>query len=281
MGLMKHEAVALDPGTGIAYLTEDSKPRSGFYRYLPEDRSGRPGSLEQGGRLEMLRIRDHAGSDLREPREGRRLAVDWVPIGEPDADPESFVYATPALPPIVGAGRSGPFMQGEAAGGATFGRLEGCWYHQGAVYFTDTIGGRAETGCVWAYVPAEESLVAVHVSAGEHESDHVDNLTVSPDGLIVVCEDGAGRRDMLGRLTGGTRLLVVDAAGGVAALAENHVVLERSPQGRPLIAPGDYRDQEWCGACFSPDGETLFANVQTPGITVAIRGPWERFRYAG
>lgn len=32
---------------------------------------------------------------------------------------------------------------------------------------------------------------------------------------------------------------------------------------------------EFTGACFSPDGETLFANIQDPGITFAITGPWE------
>jgi secreted PhoX family phosphatase len=30
------------------------------------------------------------------------------------------------------------------------------------------------------------------------------------------------------------------------------------------------------GSTFSPDGETLFVNIQTSGITFAITGPWER-----
>ena len=30
----------------------------------------------------------------------------------------------------------------------------------------------------------------------------------------------------------------------------------------------------FAGACFSPDGSTLFANLQSPGITVAISGPF-------
>jgi len=33
-------------------------------------------------------------------------------------------------------------------------------------------------------------------------------------------------------------------------------------------------DSEFAGASFSPDGETLFANIQSDGLTVAIWGPW-------
>jgi secreted PhoX family phosphatase len=35
---------------------------------------------------------------------------------------------------------------------------------------------------------------------------------------------------------------------------------------------------ELAGACFSPDGTTLFLNVYEPGMTLAITGPWSRFR---
>ena len=35
---------------------------------------------------------------------------------------------------------------------------------------------------------------------------------------------------------------------------------------------------ELTGACFSPDGTTLFVNIQTPGVTVAITGPWQELR---
>ena len=33
-------------------------------------------------------------------------------------------------------------------------------------------------------------------------------------------------------------------------------------------------DQEFAGATFSPDGRTLFVNIQDPGLTYAIWGPW-------
>ena len=37
-------------------------------------------------------------------------------------------------------------------------------------------------------------------------------------------------------------------------------------------------NSELAGCCFSPDGTTLFLNVYRPGMTLAIRGPWRRFR---
>jgi len=34
-------------------------------------------------------------------------------------------------------------------------------------------------------------------------------------------------------------------------------------------------DSEFAGATFSPDGRTLFVNMQNgPGLTYAILGPW-------
>jgi hypothetical protein len=52
---------------------------------------------------------------------------------------------------------------------------------------------------------------------------------------------------------------------------------DQSPlPGRPAIAPGNYRGVEFCGACFDPSGRWLFANVQRPGVTFAISGPWAR-----
>jgi secreted PhoX family phosphatase len=37
-------------------------------------------------------------------------------------------------------------------------------------------------------------------------------------------------------------------------------------------------NSELAGVCFSPDGTTMFVNVYFPGVTLAITGPWSRFR---
>ena len=34
-------------------------------------------------------------------------------------------------------------------------------------------------------------------------------------------------------------------------------------------------DSEFAGATFSPDGSTLFVNIQGDGLTLAITGPWQ------
>lgn len=285
---MDHEAAAVDPETGHVYLTEDNGPASGLYRFRPERRPGRPGDLEQGGTLEMLKVVGADNADLRTPAQGETFTVEWVEIPEPDADPEEFVSPLEGFPPVQGAGRSGPYMQGEERGAATFSRLEGCWYDDrdgGVVYFVDTDAGPAEVGVVWALAVCggrgkrgrreEQTLSAVFVSESEDAADNIDNLTVSPRGGLLVCEDGGGQV-VDGERTFGTRLIGVNVEGGSFVFAENNVVIDRPVEGKPAIEPDDYRGMEFAGATFDPGGHFLFVNIQSPGITFAIKGPWRR-----
>ena len=163
MGLFRHEAAALDPSTGIVYLTEDSGPYSGFYRYLPRNTQRKAGALEEGGRLEALRVRGAPNADLRAPAFGDAHEVDWVPVPEPDSDPEAFdpeVFGGD----VVGTGKSGPYLQAEAAGAARFARGEGAWERGGTIYWVDTAGGAAGAGAVWVYEPGTSVLRALYVS---------------------------------------------------------------------------------------------------------------------
>ena len=274
MGLFRHEAAAVDPKTGIVYLTEDNGPNSGFFRFVPNNTQSKHGALEEGGRLEMLRVRGTPNADLRAPATGEVHAVDWVPIAEPDRDPEGF--APEAFGgDVVGTGKSGPYLQGEAAGGARFARGEGAWYHGNSIYWIDTAAGAAGAGAVWIYQPAESLLRAFYVSPAEAVCDAPDNITVHDNGLVLACEDGGGLVGESGEVLRGTRLHALDRQGRSIEVGENNIVIDESIPDKPAIEPGDYRRSEWAGATFSPDGTTLFVNIQTPGITLAITGPWE------
>ena len=242
MGRFIHEAAAVDPDTGIVYETEDRYAGSGFYRFIPAAR----GNLAAGGRLEMLAIAGAPRADLRtgQTREVW-LPVAWAPVDEPD--PQRILEGS-------------IFVQGAAGGGATFARLEGVWQGGGRIYIVSTSGGEAEAGQVWEYDPRGERIRMVFQSPSRDVLDMPDNLCVSPRGALVLCEDG--ETDIF------VRGLTTD--GKVFDLAKNAVVLDGERNG----FSGDYRDREFAGATYSPDGRWLFFNVQTPGITFAVTGPW-------
>lgn len=244
MGRFVHEAVAVDPGTGMLYLTED-RDRSGFYRFLPAE----PDDLSRGGDLQMLAVRGEPRLSTRSGIEiGSRFPVEWVDIPEPD--PEEAERNDLAV-----------FGQGRERGAAQFARLEGCWWGDGGVYFHATEGGDAGKGQVWRYAPGEDSsggeLVLVFESPGTELLDSPDNITVSPRGGIVICEDGSG----------GNYLRGLTPDGRIFDLGQNIL-----------------NDREFAGATFGPRGRVLFVNIQgdlapdgpgNPGMTLAVTGPWE------
>ena len=267
MGRFSHEALAVDPDTWILYETEDNSSSggsSGFYHFIPNT----PGVLTDGGRLQMLAIDGLFQYDARMNQTvGVALPATWVDIADPN-------------PP--GTSSTAVFSQGRALGGARFRRLEGCWWGNGAVYFNDTSGGNASKGTVWEFRPEGDggTLTLIFESQGAAELDFPDNLAVSPQGALLLCEDGDGDQFLRG--------LTVD--GAIFDFASN---LEN--------------DFEWAGATFAvadprwndvkirgghppfgsrSDRVTLFVNRQgstngpTPpapgneGFTFAIWGPW-------
>lgn len=274
MGYMKHEAAAVDPDRGSVYLTEDNSPLSGFYRMLPRNLAGRVGALEEGGELQMLKVKGRSNVNLASISQGSHYEIEWVPIANPDRDPEQLVPTSKDQPPTLGVGKSGPYLQGEAQGSASFARLEGCWYHDGLIYFVDTAGGEAGKGSAWVYNPAHERLTALFIAPSGIVANNIDNITLSRSGLIIVCEDGSTVDEETGTLIIGSRLLVIGRDGTARAIAENNLHLAEPIPGKPAIKPADYRRVEWAGATFSEDGKTLYVNIQIPGVTFAIEGPW-------
>lgn len=242
MGRFSHEAVAVDPDTGFVYETEDYGSRVGFYRFRPNTR----GVPADGGALEMLAVRGDPQEDLRTGQtQGRWRDVEWVPIEHPD-------------PPEAEDEPATVWSEGYDGGGARFSRLEGCWYGDRSIYFHSTHGGNAELGQVWRYVPADEALVLVYESRAADVLDSPDNITVSPRGGILICEDNGVD----------THLRGLSPSGEIFPFARN--LLNR---------------REFAGACFSPDGRTLFFNLQGDldftgqgdlSYTFAVWGPWDR-----
>jgi len=247
MGRFVHEACAVHPKTGIVYETED-RGTAGFYRFLPNVR----GKLSKGGRLEMLRVVGWHQADLRGDIEpGSEFPVDWVAIQSPEQ------AHNPGTTDSLGV-----YTQGFAQGAATFSRLEGAWFHDERIYFTATSGGIGE-GQVWQYNPRKKILRLIYASPAEQTLDNPDNLTLSPHGGILLCEDG----DLTGQ-----RLIGLTKKGEAFPFAQNSIVLNGEKNG----IVGDFRGFEWAGATFSPDGKWLFVNIQTPGVTFAITGPWDK-----
>ncbi|MEL6188331.1 MAG: alkaline phosphatase PhoX [Myxococcota bacterium] len=116
---------------------------------------------------------------------------------------------------------------------------------------------------MWAYDPVAEQLYAFLESDGPATVDNPDNITVSPRGGILLCEDGNAGQYMIG---------VTQDGEATFRFARNTVVLNGSRNG----ITGDFVNAEFAGATWDPSGEVLFCNIQTPGITFAIWGPWHR-----
>lgn len=248
MGRFVHEAVAVDPETGIVYETEDQR-LAGCYRFIPTTR----GRLADGGRLQMLAIDGRPRFDTRiGVPAGMRFPIHWVDVPDPNV---AHVNAKRR-------DNQGVFMQGFERGGAAFARLEGAWYADGRVFLTATSGGTARMGQVWELNVRDEELRLVFESPGAHVLNMPDNLVVSPRGGLLLCEDG----------TANPCLHALSRDGSLIRFARNNVVLRGEHNG----FKGDFRHREFAGATFSPDGRWLFVNLQTPGITLAITGPWER-----
>ncbi|MCH2114411.1 MAG: PhoX family protein [Pirellulales bacterium] len=247
MGRMWHEAVVIDPISGIAYETEDRED-AGFYRFLPHT----PSKLAEGGRLQMLRAKGK--SVLKKGlRVGAVFDVDWVDIEDPlRADSPST------------KDRQGVYDQGRAAGGSTFARLEGTCYGHGKIYVTATAGGDAERGQVWEFDPYRQTLTLIFESPGESVLDMPDNMCSSPRGGILLCEDGNSTPQRLQGLTEDGRLFTF-AANNIDFSNVSYKKFEKK----------DFRSAEWCGATFSNSGKWLFVNIQRPGVTFAITGPWQ------
>jgi hypothetical protein len=277
MGRRSHEACAVDPRTGYVYLTEDASP-GGVYRFRPNRVRPWERPYSNGGTLEMLKVpvSSAPNANLQGTRHGGpainvgdTFDVEWVKIDFPEND---------------GPGSLGNFAQGLAKGGAIFRRPEGAWYSDSTVFFVCTDGGSTGNGQVFALDIKRQRVRLVYDSPHVDDLDNPDNLTVTPRGGLLFCEDGAGNGDHLHLGLPTERLVGLTQTGHIFTFANNLIDFRAVSAGGmgPYTRPsgktfdGNLRSQEWAGATFSRDGEWLFVNIQTPGVTFAITGPWHR-----
>jgi hypothetical protein len=262
-GRFAHEAVAVDPATGIVYMTEDDFAYwSGFFRYLPPNNPHRDKRIADGGRLQVLGVVAESASGpatvnlSNNQRIGVTYRVAWIDIENPD--PAALPAANDPASRVV-------FQEGESKGAAQFSRLEGIDYFDRRIFLVSTEGGGPFPGGngsagfgdgfgqVWAYDTRAETLTLVFESPGKAVLDLPDNITISPRRKsVLLCEDSADANMLRGLTQDG---LAFDFALNVF--------------------PGRTTD-EFAGATFSPDTQTLFVNLQATGATFAIWGPWER-----
>ncbi len=255
MGRFNHEAIAVDSRSGIVYQTED-RGDGLIYRFIPET----PGVLAKGGRLQALKIRGMKGADTRNWRGRLQKLFPWtyepVPVGQVmDVD---WVNIDNVESPKDDLRTQG--VEGKNA--AKFARGEGMWSTGNSIYFACTNGGSQKKGQIWRYTPSphegtsreEKQPGTLQLFIEPNDSnllDNADNLTVAPWGDLILCEDGPKEEFLVGVTPEGRLYRFARNAGNMSELA---------------------------GATFSPDGTTLFVNIQTPGITLAITGPWADIR---
>jgi secreted PhoX family phosphatase len=229
LGRFEHESASFDKSTSITYLTEDTDD-SAFYRHIPDDVND-----PFVGKLQALKI---VGQDVFDTSAagvtvGASYAVEWVDV----ADPEGLAQETR--------------YQAQDLGAAIFVRGEGSWIKGNSLWFTCTEGGPTGQGQVWRLDldPQGDTLTLIAQAEGDGELANPDNITSTPWGDVIACEDTGGVNHLRG----------ITPEGLVYTFARNAV---------------DGGFNEFAGACFSPDGRVLFVNLQSPGYTLAITGPF-------
>ncbi|MCB2065909.1 MAG: DUF839 domain-containing protein [Erythrobacter sp.] len=214
--------------------------------YLTEDRGDglfyrflptHPGELARGGVLQAMvldGISDTRNSSSVTMALGQPVAARWITLDNPES-PDDDLRA-----------------RGAAMGAALVARAEGIYMGDGELYFAATSGGAAGQGQIFRLRPrihGPDTLELFFESTGASEYSYGDNLCISPFGDLIVCEDQY--TDTVDNYLRGV-----------------------TPEGHAYPFARLRLQSESAGVCFSPDGRTMFLNVYSPAMTLAITGPW-------
>lgn len=235
MGRFNHEAAVVDPDTGIVYLTED-RGDSLFYRFIPNVK----GQLDKGGQLQAMVVSSKPKFDSRNWQQtnmkvGEWLSTEWIDLDDPESPNDDLR------------------IRGYQLGAALFARGEGIHWADGELYFCCTNGGTKQLGQIMRFEPNNEGgRIQLFLESNDSSLYNFgDNLTVTPQGHLFVCEDQ------------------------YTDVVDNHI-RGVTPEGKVYNFAKLHAQTELAGACFSPDGSVLFVNLYSPTNTLAITGPWHQ-----
>ncbi|WBQ08172.1 alkaline phosphatase PhoX [Kribbella sp. CA-293567] len=268
LGRYAHEALAVDRDQQHIYLSEDaSGPNGLFYRW----------TAPAGYRLGKESWKDLQDVDFGSYEAMAILGDDGKPI--PDV---AYLTSAQLLRPFRVAWVTVPdrdavsvscrkqFTDGQVTRGKKF---EGVWGTHDGVYVVNSYANSGTTdlpadavphdGMVWFYNYKTETIQLVTYFPSNDAADQgatakyqdlnfdgPDNVTVTPWGSLILAEDGNASSHILSSVPGGPTY----------AIARNQL-----------------NDSEFCGPAFSEDGKVLFVNIQSPGLTLAITGPWRDY----
>ncbi|MCM3575981.1 DUF839 domain-containing protein [Mesobacillus subterraneus] len=167
------------------------------------------------------------------------------------ADPSASTFKTGQTFKIVWKEVDPHWCREEAAAQKciVFSRLEGAFFQEGVFWFDDTSAGDKKLGRVYRYVPHTNTLELFYEGNNARYMEYPDNICCTPWGDLWYAEDGSGQ----------DRIMGITPEGKVYPFAANRL-----------------SGSELAGPTFSPDGNTLFVNIQSPGKTFAIWGPFQR-----
>jgi len=239
LGRFAKEAAVVDPSTLDVYVSEDAgNPFGLMYKAVLDAPEPRYGGLRGTGTLYAMAC-TQAGAHVANLHPyseiGTTLDVAWVEVTDPDA--------------LVLSVRK-QFTDAQVTRSQKY---EGLWWDAGKCYIAVSFANDFHSGQVWSLDPLTSTItleVRFESAAGDDTPNEPDNITVSPWGGLILCEDGSGAQ----------HLMTVAPDGSTSVFAKNRV-----------------NEDEFAGACFSPDGKTMYVNLYSdPGTTYAITGPWSR-----
>lgn len=264
LGRFNHEAAAVDPRSGIVYLTED-RVDGLFYRFVPQ----RAGDLSSGRLQALAMVRGMEGIDLRNWRRapgirpGQPHPVRWITLDN-----------------VESLARDDLRDRGRRLGAARFACGEGVHFGHDEIFFCCTSGGAIRSGQIIRYRPSpNEGCDGEDRSPGTLELflevtdpgllNFCDNIVVAPNGHLIVCEDPY--------VGGEGNYLFRGIAAALGMPPAPSCLRGVTPEGEVYDIAKLRNGSELAGICFGPDGQTMFVNVYSPTATLALRTPvrWE------